>query len=274
MFALGARWVVVIAMFASMWVGVEVRPAGAGNTGGAKCGSETCDAKAIREPEAGASGKAPKLRCEYKPLVVLPGHKVYDVDGSEVVTDGTGAWYEKTCWGEDGSVIYFGGMYLRPADLREEALAQLRLPAPAIRLNPAADRPQLVNLATWLYLDPSQWQGLDATASVPGLSVTVRASPQRVVWNMGNGDEVVCQGPGTPYDSTRPAEAQSTDCSYTYRRSSAEEPNGAYRVTATVEWGASWTSAIGGGSLGTMRRSATVPVRVAESQAVNQRGES
>src|SRR5207244_3829971 len=106
---------------------------------------------------------------------------------------------------------------------------------------------------------------------VPGITVTVTAEPQRVVWDMGNGDQITC-GPGTPYDPSKPEADQQTDCSYTYRYSSAAQPNERYVITATVEWVATWTAAgaPGGGSLGVVRRSSSVAVRVAEAEAINE----
>src|SRR3546814_14894182 len=87
---------------------------------------------------------------------------------------------------------------------------------------------------------------------------------------MGNGDTGVCQGPGTPYDAGRPASEQTTDCSYTYGRSSASEPDGAYLVTATVRWNVTWTivGAPGGGDLGASPRSESVALPRSEERRV------
>ena len=163
------------------------------------------------------------------------------------------------------------GPVVDPGVLAAEAHGRLVLPSPEIRLNPAPPRDQLVNLATWLWLDGSSWSSRSAQASVPGVSVTVSARPERVIWDMGDGHQVVCHGPGTPYDTTRPAAAQRTDCSHTYRRSSAGVPGEHYVITATVEWSAAWSvaGAPGGGSLPLLRRSSSQPVRVAEAQAIN-----
>ena len=89
---------------------------------------------------------------------------------------------------------------------------------------------------------------------------------------MGNGDVVVCNDPGTPYDTSRPAAEQSTTCSYTYEHTSAGQPGDAYQVTATVEWQVSWTvtGAPGGGALPSLSTSSATSVRVAEMQALSQ----
>jgi hypothetical protein len=78
-----------------------------------------------------------------------------------------------------------------------------------------------------------------------------------------------CAGPGTAYDPGRPASAQRTDCSYTYRQSSKSQPQGVYRVTVTVVWGGTWVGSDGaGGGLPDISRSTTFPLPVAEGQGL------
>ncbi len=163
------------------------------------------------------------------------------------------------------------GVAVDPAVLAVQARGQLALPAPAIRLNPAPPRDQLVNMTTWMWVDPATWGTHSSQVGVPGVTVTASAKPERVIWDMGNGALVICSGPGVPYDTARAEAAQRSDCSYTYRRSSAGLAHGRYVVTATVEWSASWSvvGAPGGGTLPGLRRSASVAIRVAEVQAVN-----
>jgi hypothetical protein len=47
-----------------------------------------------------------------------------------------------------------------------------------------------------------------------------------------DGKKVICQGPGSP---------TSTACSYTYKRSSAGQPNGTYRISVAITWDIAWT---------------------------------
>ena len=157
-----------------------------------------------------------------------------------------------------------------PRVLAVQALRSLSLPAPDIRLSPPPPKDQLVNLATWMWVEPGTWGARSTSVSVPGVTVSVSAQPQRVVWTMGNGDSLACNGPGTPYDTTKPETAQRSDCTYTYRRSSAGQPHERYLLSATVEWRATWSvvGAPGGGALPGIRRSASLPVRVAEIQSL------
>ncbi len=127
-----------------------------------------------------------------------------------------------------------------------------------------------MNLRTWLWIDPGAWQPLSQTASAGPVSATVTATPTSVRWDMGDGAVVTCRGPGTPFDPTRAESAQSTDCSHTYKRSSAGQSGERYTVRVTITYGVSWTAsgAPGGGELGVIESSESLPLRVAEGQAV------
>ncbi len=188
-----------------------------------------------------------------------------------------GAYYGLTCRDENGQEVVNRTVLYDPVDaapavdpevLAEEAAARLAVAAPSIELSPKADVNQIVQLPTWMWV--SNWEPDSATASVPGVSATVTATPASVTWDMGNGDQVVCSGPGTPYDFSRPEEAQSTDCSYTYRHSSSSQPGGVYQVSATMSYDVSWSAegAPGGGALPTVSETSTFPVRVIEIHAV------
>lgn len=150
------------------------------------------------------------------------------------------------------------------------ARESLRLPAPRIATNPRAEWELVVNLPTWLWVE-GVWAQHTASATAGPVAAVVTARPQAVVWDLGNGERVTCHGPGTPYDPARPADAQHTDCSYTYARGSAGQPGDVFTVSATVVWSASWTAtgAPGGGDLPALTTTSSVPVRVAEVQALN-----
>ena len=157
-----------------------------------------------------------------------------------------------------------------PRALAERAAAALRLPAPVIRMSPEQD--QVTQLASWLWIPGAQWQPRQVAASAGPVTSTVTASPARVTWNMGNGDQVTCNGPGRPYHTRYEGRPEATDCKYTYRHSSAGQPGETYSVTATIDWDLTWdaSGAPGGGGLGSVPMSATEAVRVTEIQALVQ----
>lgn len=158
---------------------------------------------------------------------------------------------------------------VNPAVLARQAMSQLALLVPSIELAPPADRDQLVNVSSWLWVGAGAWRSLSATAAGP-VSATATAVLAEVVWSKGDGHSVTCDGPGVPYESSDPN--ATTYCSYAWPSSSAGQPGGVYHVMATVYYRAAWTAAgaPSGGALGLVAGPAsTVAVRVAESQAIN-----
>ena len=160
-----------------------------------------------------------------------------------------------------------------PAALAELARQTLGLPSPVIASNPVQDGLQLVNLPTWLWIAPAQWAPRSKTATVPGESVTATATPVSVTWHPGDGSTVTCDGAGTPYSSADDPAAASPDCGHTWTTSSAGQPGGAFRATATITWDITWRGAGGaGGALPPLFTTAVAAFRVAESQALNTGG--
>jgi len=160
-----------------------------------------------------------------------------------------------------------------PAVLAALARQTLGLPSPVIRSSPAQAALQLTNLPTWLWISPAEWVPESKTATVPGESVTATATPVSVTWHPGDGSTVTCQGAGTPYASADNPAAASPDCGHTYTSSSAGQPGGAFRATATITWDVTWQGAGGaGGVLPPLFTTAVAAFRVAESQALNTSG--
>jgi hypothetical protein len=225
----------------------------------------------------GASGGGGTSPCTWRP--VEP-----DVVGEQAeliftrVPNAQYVWYLQECTNPDGSVSSTFVPIERndpepapdPEALRASAQEDLRLPTPRIAMSPPGE--QVVHVASWLWLDGDIWRSHSSSASAGGVSATVTATPTRTLWDMGNGEVVACDGPGTPYDPSRADGAQSTSCSYTYRNSSAGRPGNAYPVTVTVEWQLGWTvtGAPGGGALPGLTTSTSTAVPVGEVQALNQ----
>ena len=196
------------------------------------------------------------------------------------VDPATGTWYTVACpatqsiasvWVPNRTGPAPAPRPVTPVVVAQEALARLHLGPPSIHMSPPSND-EVVNFSDWLWIDGSMWHPISATASVGGVSATATASPERVVWQMGDGSQIACSSPGTPYDSNAPPDRQTTDCTYAYPRSSAGQPNNRYTVTVTVYWHVTWTAtgAPGGGNLGDVASdTASTPVEVDEIQAVN-----
>ena len=153
---------------------------------------------------------------------------------------------------------------VNPVVVAQQAVKQLLLASPTIEMAPPSGSPQLVGVATWMWVNPGAWQTLSASATAGTVTTTATATPSKVVWNMGDGATVTCDGPGTAYSPAAPN--ATTNCSYTWAQA------GTYQVTATLYWSVTWTAvgAPGGGNLGLQAGpAAQVAVTVTESQAIN-----
>jgi hypothetical protein len=169
-----------------------------------------------------------------------------------------------------GSLTLGNTPQVGPAGLAQRAWKDLRLPLPRVHTAPPRGSRGLVGLAEWVWIPRSQWRSLTKHASAGGAWVQVTATPTRLIVAPGSGlPPVSCAGPGTAYDPSRSASSQHADCSYTYARSSADQPGAAYQVTVQVVWGGTWVGSGGaGGVLPDISRSSSFGLRVAEAQSL------
>jgi hypothetical protein len=155
-----------------------------------------------------------------------------------------------------------------PEELARRALASISLLPPRIAIAPRKSKgPGLVGLPVWMWASPGEnyFGPLSASASDRGLTVSITATVDRIVWDMGNGDKVTCAGPGTPYrvDGAH-AGGPSPDCGYDagYPRA------GTYPVSATTFWTVQWSGGGQRGEIAQTRTSGTVQIQIDELQVV------
>jgi hypothetical protein len=215
-----------------------------------------------------------------KPTPNQPYGCTYQADPSAQQTLGAGGptpgvWVIVTCSGPGpvdpmlpiwvtGATPVVAAAQVSPVAVAEQAVKQLGLASPTIEMAPPDGSPQLVGVATWLWINAGAWKTLTASATAGPVTTTATATPTKVVWDMGDGQSVTCDGPGTPYSASDPN--GTTDCSYTWNQP------GSYMVSATVYWSVTWTAtgAAGGGNLGLQGGpAAQVPVTVTQSEAIN-----
>ncbi|MFC6934211.1 hypothetical protein ACFQHO_30285 [Actinomadura yumaensis] len=143
--------------------------------------------------------------------------------------------------------------------LAQRARSELQVPTPVVHTAP--------NGKTYVRVRTSLWVDGFVTKSttpftVDGQTIQATAEPDKVVWNLGE----------TTADCDDGGSKEGKSCNYTYRRSSAQQPGGSYKITATVIWNVSWTCEGAacdddGGALGTMQMtSAPTPLTVGEIQ--------
>ncbi|WP_409494736.1 hypothetical protein [Amycolatopsis sp. cmx-11-12] len=149
-----------------------------------------------------------------------------------------------------------------PAELARQAIDQMGLSAPDIRLAPPADSPHgaTIGFPVWMWSARSDATTgpVTRTATAGTVSVTATAKLTRITWSMGDGATKACAGPGTPFTEDR-AGLASPDCGHVYL---TKAPSGAFPIAATGHWEISWS---GGGMSDSeamdLTSSARLPVR-------------
>lgn len=236
---------------------------GSGSTGGTG-GSGSSDG---RDP-------TDKTVCVYKLADPQPPAGSLDWEGHE---PGDGAVYEQTCgWeGVDGDTIVRmvwlaeppAQETVDPAVLAQRAVDSMTLLGPDIA-SPRAAGKYTVGVPMWMWVNQSAttFGPNTASASAGGITVTATAKVSKIVWKMGDGDSVTCNGPGTPYQASE-GMAQSPTCGHVYSKTSAGAKNGKFPVTATSTWTIDWQ---GGGQAGQLTeiRQTNVQVAIGELQVV------
>lgn len=212
-------------------------------------------------------------RCYYEPVTPPPpadtpiwaGHypdgAVWSVVCVDIIPGSEGGW----TW-LPSPPRGVGATGVTPEQLAQRAVNSMRLTGPMIRTSIPSELTGTVGVPLWLWTDvtPTTWGPNSATASVPGLSVTATAQAVRVVWEMGDGHSVTCDGPGTPVTA---GAVESPTCDYVYQRSSAGQPGDIFEVTAIATWQVSWSGGGESGSL-TLTRTSTSTVRIGEVQVL------
>jgi hypothetical protein len=191
--------------------------------------------------------------------------------GQPTTPDETGQYYLVTCSpvlddvvGQWLALVYADDV--TAPTVGQLAVSELNLAAPTVSTAPSGGK-AIVNLESWLWIDSAQWQPITAKAAVDGISATATAIPVSVVWDMGDGNQVICNGPGVAYNTNIPDQDESTNCGYTYQETSANGPDQQFPITTAIEYDVTWTSVgvAGGGDLGIiLGASTTTPVTVDE----------
>jgi hypothetical protein len=146
--------------------------------------------------------------------------------------------------------IATGQPQITPQQLLETAIGELQVPYLSPRTAPPRGHDGLVGLPEWFWIPRAEWGSRSVTVTAGTVWATATATPAGLTLEPGGGlSPVSCAGPGTRYDTSKAASAQSTNCSYTYQQPSSGQPGGAYQATLTVSWRVSWTGSGGAGGL-------------------------
>ncbi|WP_460652228.1 hypothetical protein [Kribbella endophytica] len=156
-----------------------------------------------------------------------------------------------------------------PLTLVYRAIAEMKLGKPQIQTTPGPGQIGLVNMPVWLWLTKSEntWGPITRSASVPGLTVNVKAQVKAVNWSLGDGKTLRCETAGTPYTKSSGIK-DSPDCGHRYTKTSHTQPNCNYPITATTHWDITWESTLGDTGQIPMTQSANTQLRIGEAVPV------
>lgn len=155
-----------------------------------------------------------------------------------------------------------------PRELAQRAVDSMALLGPDIA-SPRAAGKYSVGVPMWMWVNQSAttYGPNTASASAGGITVSATAAVSKIVWTIGDGISVTCNGPGTAYRSSE-GMAQSPTCGHVYSITSAGAQSSKFPVTATSTWTINWQ---GGGQVGQLTevRQTNVQVAVGEVQVVS-----
>ncbi|MFC6706496.1 hypothetical protein [Flexivirga alba] len=155
-----------------------------------------------------------------------------------------------------------------PVQLAREAVAAMGLKAITIGIVPGNEpgKAGLVGLPQWMWVKnptPNTFGPITKSASAAGYTVTAIGKVHRVVWNMGDGQTITCDGPGTPYTAAA-GKAKSPTCGH-----NEYAKQGTYTVTATSYWTITW-SGIGQAGTIPVTTARRTTIRIGEAQVLTQ----
>ena len=229
-------------------------PGGSGSGGGSgsSTGRQSCEyqGREIDCNPAWGGSWSPSRRCY---VIPEPGDRPKPAGAT------TGRWYR--CIGNFVPVQSVFWQEMPPATgpppsvVAGRAVASLQLQPITIGMTPKSGGKGLVGLPTWLWVDGPRdrsWGPVSASGASGPVSVSLSAKVEKIVWQMGDGDVVVCRTPGTKYRKRYAGEA-SPNCGHNYWASSIDQAGGRYRVRATSYWVVAWSETSGGGQSGEIR---------------------
>jgi hypothetical protein len=171
--------------------------------------------------------------------------------------------YLKVCPNPNGSSQFIYVPPVNVAAVRAAALDSVKrlLPLPVLNVSPSQGG--LIRMQNWLAVQPVA--DVTATASVGPVWITMTATQNSLLWDMGNGDTVTCDGTGSPLpdgvDNMLDDDVNgAAECGYTYQHVSAPKfganDDSAYENSVTTAWAITWVDYTGAtGTLADLERS-------------------
>lgn len=198
--------------------------------------------------------------------LLLPVLAVFDAGAADVASEAPMAWRECRRIADGvrvGWIVGLPGGATTPTgvEVAGAGQAELRLPLPRVLTSPPRTGTQLTGVPVWFWMPrPAP---VSVTASVPGLSATLTATPRTSRYELSDGTVLRCADFGTPFRRDLPAEAQRSTCRHPF------DARGPAEVIASVDWSLAWTATDGTrGTLPPVARTERFTLDLEEAQAV------
>jgi len=218
---------------------------------------------------AGQSAQRPRYPCADRPWTPPPagdplwgGHSPSEGMLRLLICQGGGALqgWPRVVFTPNGQPVVVP--QVSPAELAQQAISEMGLSAPDIRLAPSADSPHgaTIGFPVWMWTARREATvgPVTRTASADSVTVTATATLVKIDWAMGDRTTVSCPGAGTEFSDDRAGQPSPT-CGHVYRDL---VDGGVAAVNATSHWEIRWS---GGGQSAfrtmALTSSARLPVR-------------
>lgn len=240
---------------------------GGGFTGATPTGPGAAVTVGRSEPggDGGGSEGSPYSGCVADELAlasVIGGIDGWLGTGTDVTTSGSLSWMSCTRLNDGTIDSFLAGIPVPVTQLAVTlARAQLAVGVSDVDTAPPEGGLQLVGVPVWFWV--ADQDTATATATIPGLSATVAATPTSTTLRFPDGSTKTCADGGTPWRRGVGGQAQHSDCTHTF------QTKGAQRVEVSVDWQVTWTATNGAaGTLPAITRTTGVDLPLQEGQAV------
>ncbi|MBO0810522.1 MAG: hypothetical protein J2P23_00590 [Microlunatus sp.] len=143
---------------------------------------------------------------------------------------------------------------ISPEEAAYQAIAtKLQINASGVGIGPDPDLSRwnmaVVGHSYWMWATGPTHLG-PVSDSASGRTVTLVADLTTTVFDMGDGNTLTCNGPGTPYPGDdKGLYARSPTCGYTYFTTSEHRGGGVYHVRVTSYWTVAYSAPDGSGTI-------------------------
>ncbi|MDN5724501.1 MAG: hypothetical protein L0G99_01035 [Propionibacteriales bacterium] len=155
---------------------------------------------------------------------------------------------------------------MSPEQVAEQAIARLSFTTPDVGIGPNPDTNGLgmlvVGYNVWFFPEGGSMKPVTVSDSVGGHNVSLSIRVKEVLWDVGDGTTLRCEGGGSRRPGGLTSDTPSPDCGHKCQK------RGDHTVIGLTTWQVDWTASGASGSQ-TVTLSNSRPLKIGELQSVN-----